>query len=293
MYFTCFHKNAILTFSLFLTVLFTGCGYKPNNIVLQKQSRSDYELFLLVNARHLDYSSGKALLKTLVKHPSDGSKNCDVGHAWIFMRGILKGENITIEGGHSGELGSNQPRYFDGIMRKLEQGDPNPVSSLWEAQADGFFQRRSGGHRPTYAIKINLTEEQFLSILSYIDPKHYDYANYSLVGNQCASFVVNVAKIAGLDLDNEVTINIPQNLDLKTETLHLWDDPIYSQLNLCTPDTLEQQMMHAVEDGYAEYALPLYLQVRKPRRCPGCRLWVFCETVSRFPERYKRACFFR
>ena len=83
------------------------------------------------------------------KHPSDGSKNGDVGHAWIYLQGNVNGESIVIEGGHSGELGICQPKYFDGIMNYVEYGyadsscgemcclrnEPNPVKYLWASQA--------------------------------------------------------------------------------------------------------------------------------------------------------------
>ncbi|MFQ5730011.1 MAG: hypothetical protein ACE5GN_06590, partial [Waddliaceae bacterium] len=58
----------------------------------QKVSSSDYYLILAVDARHLDYSNGKELLRTMVKHPSDGSKNSDVGHAWILLHGVVDGK---------------------------------------------------------------------------------------------------------------------------------------------------------------------------------------------------------
>lgn len=65
-------------------------------------SEDPYIVFL-VNARQLDYSSFRSVLRTIAKHPSDWSKNGDVGHAWIY----LKGDEV-IEGGHSGELGLDQ-----------------------------------------------------------------------------------------------------------------------------------------------------------------------------------------
>ena len=256
---------------------FSGCYYKPHSEAYQRLYShldghkpkkkniiaSDFYLILLVNARHLDYSDGKRLLKTIRKHPSDGSKNGDVGHAWILLKGVVNGKPWMIEGGHSGELGQFQPRYFDGIMDRIESGDANPVGYLWEVQRDGFFQMGSGGHRPSYAIKVDLTEKQFLAILSFIDPRHYDYPNYALFGNQCATFVAAVAKIVHLDLNCEVTIPIPQSLSMGQKTFYLWSDPSYSQLTLSSPDILEQSMMQAVEEERVEYALPFYLKSKR------------------------------
>lgn len=264
-------KSFIAVGFIFLCLI-SGCAHKPNSESYQKQYRhlkdhkpkvaslewSDYYLMIFVSARHLDYSDGKCLLKTIAKHPEDGSKNGDVGHAWIRLKGMVQGRLLFFEGGHSGELGTTQPRYFDGVMDYAEEGDLNPIKYLWEVQKDGFFQKGSGGHHPSYVIKLELTEKQFYAILSYINPKHYDYRNYSLIANQCASFVSEVAKLAGLDLKTEVVISIPQIISMGKTTICLWNDPQYSKLTLSSPDILEKSMMKAVEEGQAFYVpLPM------------------------------------
>ena len=182
---------------LLLSLLLTSCGGQ-HRVFRESPAvhATPYFLVLAVEARQLDYSHGKAFLKTMVKHPSDGTKNGDVGHAWI----LLRGRNITIEGGHSGERGCCQPKYFEGVMDYLEAGYRNPAQYLWEVQRDGFFQKGNGGHRPTFAVKVNLTKGEFEAIRNFIDPRHYDYANYAITGSQCASFVARVAQIAGLEL---------------------------------------------------------------------------------------------
>lgn len=310
----------LLRFTLLLLLICSGCGVRPKTPEYCRQyahlknhkpnmipnSSSEYYVLLLADARHLDYSDGKCLLRTLVKHPSDGSKNSDVGHAWILLHGVVDGKSVIVEGGHSGELGWCQPRYFDGIMNNIDYGysnptqkekqcpryEPNPIRYLWETQRDGFFQNEAGGHRPTYAIKINLTPKQFKSILLYINPMHYDYSNYAITGNQCSSFVANVAQIAGVNLCCKVTIPIPQRIRIGKEGYTLWEDPGYSQLTISTPDILEKSMMLAVEEGKVEYALPYYLKNRRKRRCPRCHWHTLCETLSDFPYRYKRARLF-
>lgn len=306
----------LLRISILLLALCSGCSYVPRTAEYQEQYLhlknhkpsyshchcSKYFVLLLVNARHLDYSNGKCLLRTLVKHPSDGSKNTDVGHAWILLHGYIDGKPVVIEGGHSGELGLAQPRYFDGIMNYVDYGysnpnqrevqepkyEPNPVKYLWETQKDGFFQKGAGGHFPTYAIKIDLTPNQFAAIMSYIDPSHYDYSNYAITGNQCSSFVANVAQIADLELCSVVSIPIPQKIRVGSGEFVLWEDYCYSQLTISSPDILEKSMMRAVDEGRAHYALPFYLKKWKKRRCIFCNWRNFCDTVSKIPERYQR-----
>lgn len=245
--------------------------------VIQKRHHSDAFLILLVDAPHLDYSHTKALLRTLVKHPN-GSKNGDVGHAWVYLEGKINGERVYVEGGHSGELGILQAKYLDGIMNYIDYGaanptkeqmlcpsfEPNPVKYLWETQYDGFFEEGSGGHLPTLAVKVDLTEEQFLHILFFIE--NYPYREYSLTWNQCSTFVAQVAALAGLWMDVEIDVPIDQEIIFGGRCLRLWDDEQYSSLTLATPDSIECSLMDAVAEGRAQYALNWYLRHRKQNK---------------------------
>lgn len=225
---------------------------------------SNYFLIIYVNARHLDYTDNYSFLNTIISHPSDGSRNRDVGHAWIYLQGILNGQQVYLCGGHTGETGLFQAKYFDGIMNYIDFGydnptkkqmaypryEPNPVKYLWEIQKDGYFEWGSGYHRPTFAAKIDLTPEQFERIADFV--QKYDYANYALVGNQCSSFAAQVASLGGLDLECEVTIAINKDLYLRGERIRFWEDPCYSRLTLSTPDIIERSLMKAVIEGKAE-----------------------------------------
>ncbi|MGA8165142.1 MAG: hypothetical protein WB791_08990 [Waddliaceae bacterium] len=210
-------------------------------------------LVVLVDARHLDYSNGKSLLESLAKHN-------DVGHAWIYLQGVVNGKTVVVEGGHSGELGILYPKYMAGVMDNIEARDPNPIRYLWETQRDGFFQKGAGSHRPTFAAKVDLTQPQFEAILAYIDPRHFDYSNYAITGNQCASFVSQVAQIAGLEIACEVTIPIEKSLSIWEKTYVLWTDRRYSFLTISSPDVVEQSLINSVRAGKGEYALSWYIQ---------------------------------
>lgn len=234
---------------------------------------SDYFLVLLVDARHLDYTSGNKFFKSVAKHPSDGSKNRDVGHAWIYLQGKRNGQTIVIEGGHSGERMEEPARYFDGLVNYNLWGsanptdeefhkpcyEPNPVRYLWTAREDGFFQKGSGGHRPTFAAKVSLTRRQFEQILYFIHPSRYPYHEYALVGRQCSSFVTQVAKIAGLQLASHTIMNISPRMNYGRQQIRLWEDPCYSTIEFATPDVIEKSLIQEVEEGRAEYALKWYL----------------------------------
>lgn len=217
---------------------------------------SDYFLVLCVEARHLDYTNNYTFFRTMAKHPSDGSKNRDVGHAWIYLQGLVDGESICLEGGHSGERGVVQPRYFDGIMDNIESGCANPVQYLWEPQWDGYFEYGPGRHRPTYAVMLHLSKAQFERIWEYL--RSYRYEEYVLTARQCSTFVMQVASLAGLELEGEVSMPVEPVLRVKGEWLPMWTDPAYSLLTIASPDILERSMMQAVRQGQAEYALDWY-----------------------------------
>lgn len=284
----------MLRFGWLLLLFLSACSYAPQSETYRLQychlktsftnakqmQETPFFLIILVEARHLDYSNPRAFFKTLAKHPSDGSKNGDVGHAWIYLQGEINGKKVCLEGGHSGELGFTQPRYMEGVFKQYECGSDNPIAYLWESQKDGFFQRNSGHHYPTFAAKIDLNADQFHRILKFIDA--YDFSDYSITGNQCCTFTAQIAAFAGLDLECEITIQVEQNLCIEGQKIVLWEDPTYSEISISSPDILERSLMLAVADGRAEYALSWY------RRTHPYRKRYCIQDILRFPERYMR-----
>ena len=295
---------------LFLCV---SCSYSPRTQAYQEQyayletyptcvesmQETSSFLVILVEARHLDYSDTCTLLRTLAKHPSDGSKNGDVGHAWIYVRGYRQGQCVEVEGGHSGELGLTQARYLEGVINLMECGysfpscttsacyryEPNPIKYLWEPQRDGYFQRGSGEHAPTFAVKINLTDVQFERIYAFICGE-YDFSYYSLTDNQCTSFVTQIAAQADIELEHEMTIKIDPIVSMHGGNLRFWEDPRYQYLTFSSPDILERSMMEAVKEGKAEDALKWYKKRHRP--CFKRRMQRRWDTMVKAPARLRR-----
>lgn len=196
---------------------------------------SEYSLTIFVSAKHFDYSSCQACLSSLAK-----TRDGRFGHAWIRLRGSREGQPVDITGGHSGELGQIQPRYFEGVADLVDSGDPNPIRYLWEVQRDGFFQQGSGGHRPTYAAQVAITPEQFEAILRYMES--YPYRDYCLTGRQCTTFCMEVAALAGWKLDGCVTLDISSEIFFRGVRMRLWQDPQFASITFATPDRLEQSL---------------------------------------------------
>lgn len=265
-----------------------------------KAPEPDYFIVFLVDAPHLHYRDNNTLLKTIAKHPSNGSKNGDVGHAWIYMQGIQNGQRVFIEGGHSGELGIAQAKYFDGIMNYIEYGfsnptpqqkmcpryEPNPIKYLWEQQNDGFFQTGSGKHTPTYAAKIAITPEQFQRVMDFLQPDNYCYSNYALTDHQCSTFVSQVGDLLNFPIYSQMTINIDRYLTFGGETFCLWEDPRYAMLTFASPDVIECSLKLAVNEGRAQYAMPWY--ERTHAKTLDDHMRDLEESVILFPGRFKR-----
>jgi len=245
----------------------------PKFFRLHPPTLSDYSLTIFVDARHLDYTDGDSFLLSLAKHPSDWSKNGDVGHAWI----CLKGPNRSITGGQTGER--EGLTYTQGVLKGLIKD--NPIAYLHIGRQDGAFEKGSGGHTPTFAAKFHLNREQFEAACQVV--KTYSFKHYSLTKSQCTSFATLVAKAAGIKLEDTLSLSFPPELHLQGKTFLLWRNSAYSTLSLPTPDRLEQSLQEKVVAGEAEYALSLHQQESLPNWSQN--LW---ENVIRAPSRLWR-----
>lgn len=221
---------------IWLLLLLVSCTHQSTE---QLTCSENPLLIIAVDAKHLDYSSTESFMMSMTLN--DGF----VGHAWITLRY----QGLTITGSHSGEQGVDEPRYCDAIQCNLEKGLENPIKCLWEPRSDGFFQKGSGGHTPTYSAAIPIDDITAAKILKFI--RTYNFSEYSLTGNQCTSFCTQAAAIAGLKLDDKATLPLAQYVRLKRKTYRLWIDPTYSSITFSSPDALEASLKEAVRLGNA------------------------------------------
>lgn len=231
--------------------LLAGCSRYVDQEVIPLPPSDSY-MIISVDARHLDYSSTRSFIQSMTLN--DGQ----VGHAWL----TFKHGDVYLEGGHSGELGITQPRYCDSIQNNIDYGypnptsydkrhprhEPNPIKCLWECQNDGFFQQGSGQHPTTFSLYIPLDAETADKIQKYIET--YPFHEYSLTGYQCTSFCVQAAAIAGLDLEDQITLPIDQYVKLGNRIYKLWEDPTYSVITFSSPDVLEASLKKAGKSYY-------------------------------------------
>ncbi len=209
------------------------------------QPEPAYSLTVFVAAKHLNYANFYTLCRSM-----QSSKSGYVGHAWIHLHGHRNGYPFDWTGGLSGELGTLKPAYFRGVMDYIEAGDENPVRYLWSCLDDGFFQQGSGGHKPTYAVRFDITKEQCEKIAYFIQT--FDFTSYALTGWQCASFAAKIAELAGYQLASAVTVPIKQRTRFAGRRMILWRDPTYSTITFPSPDILEKSLKEAVSKGQGQ-----------------------------------------
>lgn len=205
---------------------------------------SEYCLIVLVEARHLDYSSPQAFFMSM-RYGLFLPQESTIGHAWIILSGTVDGKPFVFEGGHTGEFGLTAPRYFDEMIRRsVEEGDPNPASYLFSSLPDGSLQEGSGGHMPTYAAAFPLTQEGFLRVRHLLE--NYDFSRWSLQHHQCVHFVLACLASVGIELSCEKKLHLPQTFVWNGKKIRLWQDQAFSCLTLSTPDELEKKLFSMV-----------------------------------------------
>ena len=236
---------------LFWVIILVLTACVPRYTSTSFPSSSEYAITIFVDARHLNYRNAGAFLKSLQNQPN--SQYGRFGHVWIRLEGMENGNKMILEGGHSGERGLANPQYFEGVMNLVDAADPNPIRYLWLTQPDGYFEPGSGHHQATYAATVNLTPEQYWAIRTFIDAQNF--TEYSITQGQCASFAAQVALLAGLNLDYEISLDIPQMITFGEREMILWSDPIYSKITFGTPDILEKSLRQQVRAGFAKIYL--------------------------------------
>lgn len=228
----------------------------------------------LVRAAHLDYGDPRELARQL--HKRARLKQGFMGHSWIYLEGVEDGRRQVIDAGLSPK-GEGATRFVRGVLNLSEYGypdptdaqklsprfEPNPIAYLWRDQGDGFLQPADEHKlRPTFAARVDLDEAQFRAIRARMDPALPSHRSFQLNGQQCSSFLVAVAELAGIRLEHEVTIEIPPRVTVGGKTYRLWTDPAYSRITLSSPDVLERSLRRLVRSGRASDVLHWYLNER-------------------------------
>ena len=215
-------------------------------------SNSSCFLVVLVDAVGIDHSTPEAFFQTMARHPRGNKREHSVGHAWLILGGSL----TWVECGHTGEFGLDTPGCSDTIQAALTRHDANPLACLWKDWNNGSCEFGSGGHKPTAAVRFELTPSQYQAIRSFLD--NYDFKAFSIRERVCTHFVTEAAALGGIKLGHQVTLNVPRQTRFKGRTVTWWTDPKYSLLSFGSPDVLEKSLKLALEKGLGKSVLDHY-----------------------------------
>lgn len=230
-----------------------------------------YFLVLLVHATGLDYQDQASLLRSLYKRSR--FKGGFLGHSWVLLSGVENGRRQVLEVGLSPK-GEDSVQFFRGVLDLAEYGyvnptaeqrrhprqEPNPISYLWRDQGNGYLQPASEARiRPTYAAKLDLDQEQYRAIKARLNPALPEQKRFQLTGRQCSSFLVEIAALAGVSLSHQLTIAVPQQIEVGGRAVRLWMDPAYASMTLSSPDVIQESLKRLVASGRAEDVLAWYL----------------------------------
>jgi len=228
-----------------------------------------YFLVLLVQATGLDYQNHASLLRSLHKSQQKGGF---IGHSWVLLSGIEDGRRRVVEAGLSPK-DADSMQFLGAVLDLAEYGyanpteaqknnpryEPDPISFLWKDHGNGHLQLAIDSWvRPTSAIKVDLTADQYRRITARLDPKLPSHKRFQLTGQQCSSFLAEIAALAGVNLKHQVTIPIPKEAQFNGRRVRLWSDPRYSSLTLSSPDVIEADFKRLVASGVAVNALTWY-----------------------------------
>jgi hypothetical protein len=207
---------------------------------------SGYRLVVLTEAIGVDVSTGFMHIRRGA-HRGGLLKATNTGHSWI----IVESPGRRIECG----LTPKSQKWFDGVRELDKQGDPNPIAYLW-CTMDGKRHGHLLGIHPTFAARVDLTAEQHAALVRFID--RYDFRSFNLVDHECANFVVETARQAGLTFDYQLEIDLPPIAPLFGRLYRFWTDPRYAKLVIACPDILEQSLREYVAHGMAQDVTKLY-----------------------------------
>ncbi len=213
-----------------------------------------YHLHVLTCANYWDYTNTQTFIKSFVKRP--------LGHAWL----ILEGPQSRLECGHSGNYGDLMPRYHEGVIQRIRDGDPDPIAYLWQTMNDGQFESGNPGYDPTYAWRLPITSAAHDRIHDYIMKR--EYQRFSLSTYNCGEMVTQAAALAGINLGSQTRITFPNHGTVHGHHLRVWTDPKYGSFEIRSIDVLELDLRHLTRMGVGSDVTAAYLAARpyQPRQ---------------------------
>jgi len=207
-----------------------------------------YYLYILTEAVNWDFSDAPSLVSSIWQ------RRC--GHGWI----ILESPRNRLEFGHVGDFGREKPRYHEGVMQRVRDGDPNPIAYLWQTMSDGQFQIGKPNRPPTFVWRMPITRRRYQLIYEYVMQRKYD--QFGLRTNNCTDMVAEAAALAGINLIHRIRLTLPPEAKLWGRTLRVWTDPQYRILEFSTLEVLEVDLRQLAQMGIGSDATEWYVALK-------------------------------
>lgn len=206
-----------------------------------------YYLYILTDTAKWDFSYASGLLFSIWLHPW--------AHSWI----ILESPGNRQEFGHTGDFGLKTPRYHEGVIQRIREGDPNPIAYLWQTMSDGEFQLGKPPRPPTFVWRIPITERRYQLIYEYTIHRKYD--EFGLRSNNCTDMVAKIAALAGINLVHRIRLTLPSETKFLGKMARIWTDPQYRILEFSTPEVLEVDLRQLAQMGVGSDVTEWYLSL--------------------------------
>jgi len=204
-----------------------------------------YSLYFLTEAADWDFSEPRSLLLSIWRRPW--------AHAWI----MLESPESRLEFGHTGDFGLEKPRYHEGVLQRLRDGDPDPIGYLWQTMSDGQFQTGKPNRPPTFVWRMPISRRRYQLVYEHVMQRRYD--QFGVRTNNCTDMVAEVAALAGINLIHRIRLTLPQDTKVWGRTRRVWTDPRFRILEFSTPEVLEVDLRHLAEIGIGSDVTEWYL----------------------------------
>jgi hypothetical protein len=207
-----------------------------------------YYLYILNEAANWDYSDTTSLLFSIWKRPW--------GHSWL----ILESPRDRLECGLTGNFGQTKARYHEGVFQRIRDGEPNPISYLWQTMSDGLFQIGKPNRPPSFVWRMPITRRRYQLLYEYVMQRKYD--QFGVRTNNCTDMVIEIAALAGINLTHRIRLTLPPEIKVWGRTRRVWTDPQYRILEYSTPDVLDVDLRQLARLGIGSDATEWYLALR-------------------------------
>jgi hypothetical protein len=208
-----------------------------------------YFLYVLTEAANWDLSTAPSFVFSIWQRPSV--------HGWI----ILGSPRDRLEVGHTGDFGRQRPRYYQGVMQRVRDGDRDPIAYLWQTMSDGQSQIGKPNRPPTFVWRMPITRRRHQLIHEYVTQRKYD--QFGVRTDNCTDMVVAAAALAGINLSHRIRLTLPPETTFWGRTLRVWTDPQYRVLEFSTPEVLEVDLRQLAQVGIGSDATEWYLVLER------------------------------